>query len=221
MTSFVLIPGAGGAAWVWHRVVAELSDRGHDAVAVQLPADDESAGLHEYADIVVATANGRRGAVVVAQSLGAFTAPLAAEGLHASHVVLVNAMVPLPGETAGAWWGNVDSEQARLVAAERGGWTTEIDLETYFGHDVPPEVWATGAAEQRNEADRAFTDPCDFTAWPAPVSAIAGRDDRFFPVEFQQKLARERLGVDAIVVPGGHLAALSHPVEMTDALLSI
>jgi pimeloyl-ACP methyl ester carboxylesterase len=47
---------------------------------------------------------------------------------------------------------------------------------------------------------------------------IAGRDDRFFPAEFQHRLARERLGVEAVEIPGGHLAALSHPAELADRL---
>ncbi len=54
MTTYVLIPGAGGVAWYWHLLEAELRERGHEAVAVDLPADDDSAGLSEYADAVVA-----------------------------------------------------------------------------------------------------------------------------------------------------------------------
>jgi len=52
------------------------------------------------------------------------------------------------------------------------------------------------------------------------VTVIAGRDDRFFPVEFQQQLARERLGVEPVIVPGGHLVALSQPDELTAAILA-
>jgi hypothetical protein len=44
MTTFVLIPGAGGAAWYWHRVVPLIERAGHEAIAVDLPAEDESAG---------------------------------------------------------------------------------------------------------------------------------------------------------------------------------
>lgn len=44
MTSFVLIPGAGGSAWYWHRVVPLLREAGHENVAVDLPGDDETAG---------------------------------------------------------------------------------------------------------------------------------------------------------------------------------
>jgi hypothetical protein len=42
MRSFVLIPGAGGVAWYWHRVIPLLEQAGHEAVAVDLPGDDES-----------------------------------------------------------------------------------------------------------------------------------------------------------------------------------
>jgi hypothetical protein len=36
-------------------------------------------------------------------------------------------------------------------------------------------------------------------------------DDRFFPAAFQRALARDRLGTEADVLPGGHLIALSQP----------
>jgi pimeloyl-ACP methyl ester carboxylesterase len=54
VTSFVLIPGAGGSAWYWHLVVPLLREAGHEAIAVDLPGDDETAALPEYADLVTA-----------------------------------------------------------------------------------------------------------------------------------------------------------------------
>jgi hypothetical protein len=45
-----------------------------------------------------------------------------------------------------------------------------------------------------------------------------GRDDRFFPTEFQRRVARERLGISAEEMPGGHLLALSHPAELSTRL---
>jgi hypothetical protein len=45
--------GAGDVRWYWHLVVAELGERGHDLVAPDLPCDDDSAGLSEYADTVI------------------------------------------------------------------------------------------------------------------------------------------------------------------------
>ena len=73
--TFVLIPGAGGTAWYWHRIVPLLRRAGHGAIAVDLPGDDPAAGLPEYADLVVAAIGDRTNVVLVAQSLGGFTAP--------------------------------------------------------------------------------------------------------------------------------------------------
>ena len=221
MSVFVLIPGAGGVAWYWHRVVPELQARGHEAVAVDLPGADESAGLPEYTDAVVAAIGDHDDVVVVAQSMGGFTAPMACTRTQAGLLVLVNAMIPLPGETPGQWWGDTGSEAARVAAAEAGGYTTEFDLAAYFLHDVPAEVAAAGAAHERPEADIAFSQPCDIERWPdVPTRVLAAAEDRFFPLEFQRRVARERLGITADEVSGGHLVALSHPVDLVDRLLA-
>jgi ketosteroid isomerase-like protein len=60
VSTFVLLPGAGGSAWYWSRVVPLLADAGHEAIAVDLPGHDESAGLAEYARIVVDAVGDRR-----------------------------------------------------------------------------------------------------------------------------------------------------------------
>jgi hypothetical protein len=222
MTSFVLIPGAGGAAWYWHRVVPLLRDAGYEAAAVDLPADDETAGLPEYARLAAEAAGGRGDVVLVAQSLGGFTAPLVAARVPLHALVLVNAMIPVPGETAGQWWEATGWEKARIAAAEAGGYHTDVDLAVYFLHDVPPDVAAAGEPYQRPEAAAAFGSICDFGAWPAiPIRAVAGADDRFFPAAFQRKVARERLGIEVDVLPGGHLIALSQPAALAGYLLGI
>ena len=66
MVTYVLIHGAGGDAWYWHLLEPELRGRGHDVVAVDLPAGDESAGLAEYADAVIDATGDRTGLVLVA-----------------------------------------------------------------------------------------------------------------------------------------------------------
>jgi pimeloyl-ACP methyl ester carboxylesterase len=221
MANFVLIPGAGGVAWYWKRVVAELEARGQNAIAVDLPGEDPSAGLAEYAALVASAGRGLEEVVLVAQSMGAFTAPLVLPLLPVRRLVLVNAMIPVPGERAGEWWGNVDSAGAMRAAAIAGGYSIDFDLETHFLHDVPSEVAAEGEPYQRNEVDRAFEDVCDFDGWPADVeiSAVAGRDDRFFPLALERRLARERLGIEVDVLPGGHLNALSQPAAIADYLV--
>jgi len=51
MATFVLIPGAWHGAWCWDRLVPELEDRGHSAVAVDLPCDDKAAGFERYVEV--------------------------------------------------------------------------------------------------------------------------------------------------------------------------
>ena len=222
MTSFVLIPGAGGSAWYWHRVVPLLRAAGHEAAAVDLPGDDEGAGLPEYAGLVAGAIGGRGDVVLVAQSLGGFTAPLAAARARVAALVFVNAMIPVPGETPGAWWDNTGWELARVAAARRGGYPAEFDLAAYFLHDVPPDVAAAGEPYQRPEADVVFGSVCDFGGWPpVPLRAVAGSGDRFFPAGFQRQLAADRLGVEADLLPGGHLIALSQPGPLAAYLLGL
>ena len=219
--TFVLIPGAGGTAWYWHRVVPLLREAGQEAIAVDLPGDDPAAGLPECAGLVTSAVGSRGDVTLVAQSLGGFTAPLVAAQVPVASVIFVNAMIPSPGETPGAWWDNTGWAQARTAAAQRGGYATEFDLAVYFLHDVPPEVAAAGEPYQRPEADVVFGSECTFTEWPpVPIRAVAGADDRFFPVGFQQALARDRLGIEADVLPGGHLIALAQPARLAGYLLS-
>ena len=127
---------------------------------MDLPAADEHAGLPEYVHIVIDAIGGHRDAVVVAQSMGEFTAPMAAERVPVSLLVLVNAMIPVPGETPGDWWGDTGWEAARVAAAQAGGYPAEVDLDTYFLHDVPADVVATGEGHNRPEAEIAFIQPC-------------------------------------------------------------
>jgi pimeloyl-ACP methyl ester carboxylesterase len=222
MSRFVLIPGAGGAGWYWSRVVPLLEAAGHEAVAVDLPADDEKAGLADYADLVAAAASrdrGPAGTVLVAQSMGGFTAPMVCDRVPVDLMVLVNAMVPLPGETANEWWDSTGWAQAREAAAQAGGYPAEMDMDTYMFHDVPAAVLAEGEPYQRPEAEVAFSEPCGIKEWPdVPTRVVAGRDDRFFPAAFQRQVARDRLGTGTDEVPGGHLAALSYPAELASRL---
>ena len=197
MTLFVLVPGAGGMAWYWHRVAPLLGSAGHQVIAVDLPGDDRDAGLAAYADIVIRAIAERSDVILVAQSLAGFTAPLVCARALVRMLVFVNAMIPKPGETAGEWWGATatGATEAREKAAARRGYAKQFHMTTYFMHDVPHSVLRTGPEQLPEEADTIFGEPCRFKHWPdIPIHVLAGRDDRFFPIEFQRRVAHERLG---------------------------
>ncbi|XRQ16133.1 alpha/beta fold hydrolase [Actinomadura welshii] len=222
MVTYVLIPGAGGQAWYWHRVVPELRARGHEVLAVDLPAGDDSAGLRAYTDTVLEAIGDRTGVVLVAQSMGGLTAPLVCDRRPVDLLVMLNAMVPAPGETGGAWWENTGQAQAMADHAAREGRpvTTEFDPRESFFHDVPPDVTAEAfSREEPPQSSTPFTEPWPLKEWPStPTVFLQGRDDRFFPLDFQRRVVGERLGIPVDDMPGGHLLALSRPVELAERL---
>src|SRR5438132_2169892 len=140
MATYVLIHGAASDSWYWHLVVPELRARGHDVVAPDLPSDDDSAGLDEYADAVMDAVGDRSDLVLVAQSLGGFTAPLVCDRVPVRLMILVAAMVALSGESPGDWWANTGWEQARREQAERVGSPIDggFDGMADVLHDDPP-----------------------------------------------------------------------------------
>ena len=107
--------------------------------------------------------------ILVAHSLGGFTAPLVCARTTVRRLIFVNPIIRQPGEIAGAWW---------IILVLR---------------------------------DRALPRPI-----AAAMHVIASTDDRLFALDFQRRISRERLGQDVEVVPGGHLVALTHPVELVD-----
>ncbi len=220
--TFLLIPGAGGDSWYWHRLVDELDRRGFASVPVDLPAGDDGARLADYADAALdAVTAVATPLVVVAQSLGGFTGPVVCARRSASMLVLVNAMIPLPGETAGEWWDATSQPAARLHSAAVAGRAVTDDPFDDFFHDVPAHVVAEATARpQPRQSSAVFVDPIEIESWPdTPTRVIVGADDRFFPADFQVSVCEQRLGITPDVIPGGHLVALSQPVALADRLV--
>ena len=64
-----------------------------------------------------------------------------------------------------------------------------------------------------------MTQPWPLDAWPeVPTRVLIGHDDRLFPADLQRRVARERLGIEADEIEGGHLVALSRPAELVERL---
>jgi pimeloyl-ACP methyl ester carboxylesterase len=222
MSSFVLIHAAGDSGWAWHLVASALRARGHDVVAPDLPADDESADLTTYADAVVAAVGGRRNPIVVAHSFGAFTAPLVADRLAADLLVLVAGMIPSPGERPGDWWANVGYQDAvREQAARDGGLTGHEDPYVCFYHDVPrPLAEEALRRERAHPSEAAMAKPWPLGGWPdVPTKFVLCEQDRCFPPQLFRRLVRERLGIVPDEIAAGHCVALSRPAELADLLL--
>lgn len=226
--AFVLVPGAGGAPWYWSRVAPLLEAAGHRALPVDLPGEDPGVDLDGYVTIVVdavreAGASGRP-VVLVGQSFGGFSASAAALVEPVDALALLNAMIPVPGESGAAWWRAVGQAGARREAEAAAGRDPgrPFDVLEAFLHDAPDDVLAEAADHEREQTDLAFGSPWPGERWPdVPTHVLVADDDRLFPPALQERVARERLGLGVRRVPGGHLNALTRPTELVGVLLDL
>ena len=208
--TYVLIHGAGDVGWYWHLLEAELRERGHDTVAPDLPVEDDSAGLTDYADVVIDAIGERRNLIVVAQSFGGYVAPIVCDRLPARLLVLVAGMVPVTGETAEAMFANT-------------AWKQEPQDDSgplaVFYHDVSPDLAAQAMARGRTQSGTPGKEPWPLRAWPdVPTRFLLCRNDRLFPAAWLGRVVRDRLGIAPDEIDSGHCPALSRPRELADRL---
>ena len=114
-------------------------------------------------------------------------------------------MVPAPGELFLDWWTNTGYE--------------ESGFEDVFYNDVSPELRAEAEKRERNEDARALQEPWPLEAWPdVPTRYLLCRDDRMFTADWARRHARDRLGIEADEMDGGHYVTLSRPCELAGRL---
>src|SRR3954463_2792810 len=164
MSTYLLLAGAGSDGWYWHRVTPLLRDAGHAAIAVDLPYGETNAGLDAHTTAALDAARGHDDVIVVAQSLAGFIGPLVCDRRPVSQLLLVAAMVPKPGETAGAWWdatGAVDARNAYASAIGGPAPDAPFDPMWLFLHDVPEDIALESAQHVVEPPERLFSEP-----WP-------------------------------------------------------
>ena len=168
--------------------------------------------LGTYADAVVGAIEARTELVVVGQSFGAFTAPLVCDHLPARLLVFVAGMVPSPGERPDDWWSETGYDRE---PREQG-----LDDVAMYYHDVPPELASEAMRRARDHPSLAAgREPWPLGAMPdVPTRSLLCRNDRLFPADFMRRISRERLGIEADEIEGGHCVALSRPLELADWL---
>ena len=156
--TYALIHGGGDVGWYWHLVERELSARGHQSVAPDLPIEDADATLDDHARVVLDAVDSlpRRGElVVVGHSAGGYVAPIVAERAKADRLILVAAMIPQPGET---------TEEMFAATGWRMPHSDDTSEQAVFYHDVDPHLAAEAMSKERHEA-----------APPSPGRCLRGR----------------------------------------------
>lgn len=231
MTTFGLIHGAQHGAWSWALLVPELKALGHDAVTMDLPVEDPDAGLEAYVQTALDALQDVTGddLVVVGHSMAGMVAPIVASRRPARAVVYLCGVVPVPGKTmAEVLVDEPDLERPRIrrnASTLRDDGvrvvTPEVGREIYY-HDCPPELAEWASTQLRPTADTAVYDVSPIDRFPdIDTISIVCADDRVVSPAWSRRVARSRLGIDCIELPGGHAPMLSRPAALAEILAGI
>jgi pimeloyl-ACP methyl ester carboxylesterase len=226
VTNYLLLHGASSTGWIWYRVEPILREAGHLTLAPDLPCADPTADLECYIEAAMrpaAEAFGEAPLTVVGLSLAGMVAPVVAARRPVNHLVLVSAMIPRPGESAYQWATSTRQMDAQATYLDSLGLPTDdlLDPELIFLHDLDPQQKAESLNHVPEQHATLMRDPCPIETWPdIDTDVIAARDDRMFPLEFMRDQARDRLGIEPAVIPGGHLAPLTQPHALATQLLN-
>ena len=225
----VLVHGSYHGAWCWDLLVPELERRGHRAITVDLPISDPLAGASDYADVVVGAIERDSEPVVLGHSMGGLVIPLVAARRPVRRLVFLAAMLPRPGVTladqrkAEPMDGLVPPTTAEFTGLGDDVWMIGPNTATeLFFHDAPPDVAAFATSRLRPQAYRFMNEPSPLLAWPeVDRDYIVCRDDRALNPAWGRAAARDRLGVEAVEIDGGHSPFLTRPAELAAVIDSM
>jgi thioesterase domain-containing protein len=236
--TFVLVPGAWHGGWAYQGVAAELRAAGHRVHAVTSPGlgvNDDPTGvrLKDCVDSLVSDVrNLRTGDItLVGHSWGGFVIAGATPALsaHLARVVFYSAYVPDEG---GSLYDEVPPEYQQLfttLAEASSDNTVTLPLPAFqsaFMNDADASVGQVVHAQLRPQPYRTFTDApvagTDYRTAGVPLSYILAEDDVSLPPgQYGWSRFPQRIGVDAVSVPGGHEALFTRPRELATALASL
>jgi pimeloyl-ACP methyl ester carboxylesterase len=225
VSTFVLVHGAWHGAWCWERLIPELAKLGQGAITMDLPASDGAATFDTYARAVVdAIPHDADDLVLVGHSLGGMVLPLIAQARPARAMAFVCAIVPKVG---GFPWEEelvMDPPGAyEPLTKHDDGSTTWPTVETAAAamyHDCSWEdaSWAFAHLRAQNSKSL-WAAPYPLDRMPAVgCVSVLGADDRAINPNWSRFVARERLGVVPIELPGSHSPFIARPAQLAAVL---
>jgi pimeloyl-ACP methyl ester carboxylesterase len=227
LTTFALVHGAGHGAWCWDRVLPRLTARGHRAIAMDLPCEDNSATFSTYADAVIASLARIEGDVIlVGHSLGGMTVPLVAARRPVKRMVFLCAVLPIPG--ALPFGPDLEAPPSTAPGLELEdhedktfSFTPGSAASHLYNRCTPDDVrWAI--ARLRRQSRTPNHEVCSLPAWPNVDRAyVACSDDRIVMPDYARYVARSRAGVDATLMDADHSPFLSTPDALVDMLIQL
>ena len=225
MTTFGLVHGACHGAWCWDRLTRLIEDAGHDAVAVDLPCENNAKTFSDYADVVTTSLADREHVVLVGHSLGGLTIPLVAAQRPVERLVFLCALLPLPGQLPfGHDPDEPEGSAPGLTLVEHPDRTftfSAASAATHLYNRCAPADAAWATAKLRRQSRTPNHQACPLAEWPDVTRTyILTRDDRIVVPEFARYIARKRAGLEPIEIDGDHSPFLSNVRVLADLLLS-
>lgn len=212
---FLLVHGSTQSPAAWGPLAAVLAERGHRAVAVDLRVDRPEWTAEEHAASIDTDLD--EPVLVVHSAAGALVPAITAR-LRVRHVAWLGAVVPDPGRSV------LDEVAADpgMFGAEWRSWAgdlagTPAETAYFLYHDCDLATLRRALAATRLWPPRTvFAAP----AQPYRVGStyVLPTEDRTLTPQWMRRAARERLGVTAVEVPGGHCPHVSRPERVADIL---
>jgi pimeloyl-ACP methyl ester carboxylesterase len=245
MSIFCLVHAACQSASSWNLLIPYLEAQGHKAVVMDLPIEDPSPTLSQFAEVVIQSLSETDDDVIlVGTSMSGTIIPIVASQRPVRKLVFLAALIPYPGtSTLDQICKDIDAETRKRLnyeppAASKlelfrdepnmfnpDGLGKDLQDEAlamkFLFHDCEPEVarWAISKLRNQKSAPHIF-DVFPLDALPnVEYSYIVCADDRSISPTWSRYAARKRLGVEAIELPGGHCPYLSRPAHLADVLL--
>jgi pimeloyl-ACP methyl ester carboxylesterase len=215
---FLFVHGTTQSPAAWRPVEELLRQRGHRTVAVDLPTDRPELLAADYAAIARAQVGDALAPVLVGHSGAGLLMPAIARAVGASHLVWVAAMIPGPVSLA----DELAVETGEMFNPEWRGLTepptADPVVASYFlFHDCDLAGVRAGLRTLRlfyPAATYREVHPLP----DLPSTCVLPRDDRTLRPSWMRRAARERLGVEAIEVDGGHCPQTSRPGTLAAVL---
>ena len=217
--NLVLVHGAFADGSSWSSVIEGLQAKGYAVTAPQFPQTSLAA---DVARLRQALAWAEGPTIVAGHSYGGqVITALGAETGNVTGLVYVAAFALDEGETLAAVNSNYPPPPAlaNLIVDEKGfGRLPEDDFVGHFAGDIEPAKARVMYAAQQAVAMSVFDDVMGTPAWKAlPSWSLIPADDEAIAPDAHRMFA-ERMGADAVEIPSGHVAMVSHPDAVVDLI---
>jgi pimeloyl-ACP methyl ester carboxylesterase len=221
-----LVHGSYHGAWCWDLLRPELERLGHRVITMDMPISDPTLLSTDYARAIENALGTGGEPVLVGHSMAGLIIPLVAAHRPIRRLVFLAAFLPKPGMSANdqrrteAIDGRIPPKTAEWTDLGDDVWMVGPNTATeLFFPDAPPAVarWAT--QRLRPQSYGVLNEITPLKAWPDVESrSIVCRDDRAVNPAWVRTAARERLGVEAVEIGGGHSPFLSRAAELAQIL---